>query len=279
MSPTRLQPGYKLIVALLLLPALVAPVAAQLVALSVRPEHASYVVGEPVLAEVRLENHGTQPLVISNHEAFRNNRIFFQIRNQPHEYLPQLNQELIVTDIDLELGEASTFKVDLGEWYPLLNVGRYYLNLVLIHNERRYVSDEQVLDIVPGIEIAGLTQSLRATQGVERRFTLVYWARGEREDLFLRIIDSPDNITWTTMCLGPIIRVTRPTIKLLDETTLSIFHQATRDSLITSTIRSDSEGPLLIDQKTRLDAASSPMINSLGDALERSKEKRSKKRR
>ncbi|NLF22780.1 MAG: hypothetical protein GX590_06405 [Lentisphaerae bacterium] len=252
------------------LPVLAAPWAsAQLVALDARPEFASYVIGEPLMVRVSLANHGAQPIVIGDHEAFRDNRIFMEIRRNPHETLPVLRPEPILGEVDLENGEVLAVTVDLGEWYPLLEAGRYYFNVVLLHNNRRYASDQRVFDIVPGIELARLVQVVRGSRIVERAFTLVYWARNDREDAFLRVVDQPDNLTWTTLALGPIVRVAKPELKQVDEATISVFQQASRDVLMTSIIRSDADGPVLVQQRPTVDAVSSPLINTLGDALEK----------
>jgi hypothetical protein len=261
------------------LPLLAAPwAAAQLVALDARPEFASYVVGEPLMVEVSLANHGVQPIVIGEHEAFRDNRFFMEIRGTPHDFLPALRPEPILGEVDIENGEALSVKVDLGEWYPLLAPGRYYFNAVLIHNNRRFASDQRVFEVVPGIELARLVQVIRGAKTIERAFTLVYWARNNREDAFLRVVDLPDNVTWTTLALGSIVRVAKPQLRQDDETTITVFQQASRDILLTSVIRSDANGPVLVQQRPTLDAVSSPMVNTLGEALEKNPSGRNRRR-
>ena len=57
-------------------------VTAQVVSIDLRTRHASYVTGEPVMVRLTVENHGVQPVVISGHKLFRNNRIYFEIRGE-----------------------------------------------------------------------------------------------------------------------------------------------------------------------------------------------------
>ncbi len=252
---------------------------AQQVSLSVHPRHPSFVTGEPLVVQVRLANHGAQPIIIDDHEAFKNNRLFFEIRGTPHEYLAAFREGRIIDDIELEHGDAAAFDIDLAAWYPLLACARYYVNVVLINNNRRYVSDEQVFEVVPGIELARLTQVIRGPATRERHFQLVYWGRGGREDAFLRAVDQPGQTVWTTLGLGAIVRVKKPELKFESDEVITVFHQASRDVLLTSRIQSDANGPVLVDQKPMLDAVSSPMVNKLGDAVEEAMSKQPRPRR
>lgn len=242
---------------------------AQLAVVEIKPKHPSFVSGEPLMIRLTLENHGAQPIVIGDHEAFKDNRVFFEIRKTPDEFLPLMRQSKIVADIALEHGEAMSVEIDLAEWYPLLAYGRYYVNAVLIHNQRRYASDNQVFEVVPGIELSRVTQVIRGPGVIERNFTLVYWARGDSEDAFLRIVDQPANETWTTLDLGPIVRVKKPELKLEGEAHLTVYHQTSRDVLLTTLVRSDAAGPVILEQRKTIDSVSSPMVNTLGDALDK----------
>lgn len=264
------------LLALLLLAAARAP--AQRVAMELRTRQSSYVAGEPVMVQLQIENHGAQPIVIGSHEAFRDNRILFEIRGRRQDPLTALRERRIVEDLDLEHGEATTLEIDLAEWYPLLETGRYYLTAVLIHNDRRYAADSRVVEIVPGIELARLTQVIRGPRLIERDFTLVYWARGGREDAFLRTRDRPTGDTWTTLSLGPIVRVNPPSLRLEGEDGILVTHQATRDVTLVSLIRSDSEGPKLVEQRRIADSVSAPLVNSLNEALEKAREKNPRRR-
>lgn len=251
------------------------PAAAQLVAIDLRPKHSSYVVGEPVAVQLVIENHGAQPIVIGEHEAFANNHVFFEIRDAPNEFLAKRHPGKIIEELDLEFGEALTTEIDLGRHYRLLQPRRYYVRAVLISNDRRYVSGEQVFEVVPGIALARHKQVMRVAEGViERDFTLVYWSRADREDAFLKVVDQPGSVTWATLNLGSIVRVKAPTMRAGDDNTVLIDFQASRDVLITSVIRSDAAGPVLVEQRPTLDTVSSPMVDALEGVLEKTPEKR-----
>lgn len=276
--PVRRRRSARGALALLLVLA-AAQVSGQLVAIDLRTRHPSYVTGEPVTVRLAVENHGAQPLVIGDYEVFRDNCILFEIRRMGQEPLPALRGRKIVEDLDLEHGEGTTLDIDLAEWYPLLEAGRYYITPVLIHNGRRYAADSRVLEIVPGIELARLTQIIRGQELVERNFILVYWARGGREDVFLRTQDRPGGVTWTTLALGPIVRVNRPVMQQDGDNAILVTHQASRDVTLVSRIRSDAAGPVVVEQRQVIDAVSSPMVNRLNEALDKARQKEPRRRR
>lgn len=253
----------------------------QMARLEIKPDFPSYVVGEPVMASVVIVNHGAEPIVLDNDlPAFKNNRFGIEIYQHANERLPPMTANPILNDVHLENGERLSTKIDVGAWYSLLDMGRYYMRIVVINNNLRYTSDEVAIEIVPGISLSNFKQVVRAErETVERSFNLVYWARADREDALLRISDSPGNVVWTTLHLGPIVRIKPPTLKQLSFDEIEVRHQASRDVWKTTLIKSDSNGPSILNQSNTIDAVSSPMVNSLEDIVERNPPKKKSGRR
>ncbi len=246
---------------------------AQMIAVDVQPRHGAYVVGEPVIVSLKIENHGARPVIIDDHEAFSGNEVTFDIRLDPPDPLvplAKLREGRIVEELHLERGESRTLTVDLSAWYPLLREGRYYLSAVLEFQERLYSSPKRVFDVVPGIPLAGVTELLPGTPPVERRFDLVYWARERGETAFLRITDQPGDIVWTTLNLGPVLRATTPRMSIDAEGILTIVHQATRDAFVISTVRVNGKGPELLGQRQQVDTRRAAFLEALAEASEES---------
>lgn len=246
----------------------------QMVGLDVKPQHSEYVLGEPVLARLTVVNHSSRPIVIGEHEAFRDNRLVVDIKGDAGSVLPQRRPGSVVTEMDITLDETFREVIDLGDWYPLHRVGRYYAEAVLYHDSRRYVSSRRMFDIVPGIELAQLQTRLVGQPGSERRFILVYWPRQEQELAFLRAHDEPGGVMWTTLPLGTIVRVNPPDLRVDEAGNIQVVHQSTRDTFVTSTIRSDTGGPVLIDQKRRVDTSTTPLVHAMSEGAKREREKR-----
>ena len=69
---------------------------AQSLGFAVEMKHPAYVVGEPVLAAVTIENHGFRPVNITDFGPFKDNRLFFEISRTPQVYLKQRREGKII---------------------------------------------------------------------------------------------------------------------------------------------------------------------------------------
>lgn len=241
---------------------------AQILELGVQLTHGVYVLGESIDAKVRVINRGAQPLVIDDHEAFRDNRLVFEITTANNEAVETRRQERMVSEMDLNLNEAFETEVDLGAWYSINKPGRYFVTAVLFHNDRRYVSDRRAFDVVPGLELASLTTILPGSPAVERQFTLVYWTREGADWGFVRIEDKTTGTRWQTIPLGKILRVTPPRLVAEEVDLVTVTHQSTRDIFMVSGIRSTAAGPVLLKQAKKLDETAMPLANALGDLVD-----------
>lgn len=253
---------------------------AQTLGFEVEMKHTSYVVGEPVLASVTIENHGFRPVHVTDFGPFKENRLFFEISQQPQPqvYLKQRREGKIITDLELEKDEGTSCGVNLSEWYNLLAPGPYRIRAVLILGNERYESPLTGFDIVPGIELASETQYLQASPPVERKLLLVYWSRNGKDVAFLRARDS-DGTTYGTLELGSLIRNRRPVLQRVGETTYYVHRQVSSDAFRRAEIISDASGVSLKEQLTSVDVAVSvsDALRDAASAVKSEREKRGKK--
>lgn len=241
----------------------------QTISFKLNTEHSSYVVGEEVKLSLRLVNMGITPVIINDYEVYKNNRIVIDIVNQDKEHLKPFRDGPIVTDLALEKDEGEIITINLSEWYQL-DVARYQLKVLLFCNGLRYESEMIIFDVVPGIELASASHYTSLSPAIERTLRLVYWSREGRELAFLRADDRPGGICRTLM-LGNIVRVKKPSIEKIKGTPSSfyIYRQVTRDVLSRTEIMSDVNGIHVKDNKRAIESASSPMIDSLREAVEK----------
>ena len=248
---------------------------AQTLGFAVEMKNTSYVVGEPVLATVTIENHGFRPVIISDFGPFKSNRLFFEISQTPQVYLKQRREGKIVTDIELEKDEGSTCRLNLSTWYNLLAPGAYRIRAVLILGNERYESPTTSFDIVPGIELARATQYIQGRPAIERTLLLVYWNREGRDVAFLRAWDA-NGAVYETLEIGPLIRNRRPVLQKVDDTTYRVHRQVTSAALQRTEIISDVSGISRKEQQTAVDPGV-PIADALRAAADRAKEEREKK--
>ncbi len=248
---------------------------AQSLGFAVEMKHPAYVVGEPVLAAVTIENHGFRPVNITNFGPFKENRLFFEISQTPQVYLKQRREGKIITELELEKDEGSTCGVNLSEWYNLLSPGTYRIRAVLLLGNERYESPMTGFDIVPGIELAKATQYLQGRPPIERTLLLVYWSRGGKDVAFLRAWDA-NGRTYGTLEIGSLLRNRKPVLQKVNDTTYYVHRQVTSDALQRAEIVSDVSGVSLKEQQVAVDPAV-PISDALRDAASSVREAREKK--
>ncbi len=248
---------------------------AQSLGFEVEMKHPSYVVGEPVLAAVTIENHGFRPVNITDFGPFKENRLFFEISQTPQVYLKQRREGKILAELELEKDEGTTCGVNLSDWYNLLSPGAYRIRAVLILGNQRYESPTTSFDIVPGIELATATQFLQGRPPIERTLLLVYWSRHGRDVAFLRAWDASGKI-YGTIEIGSLIRNRKPVLQRVDDTTYYVHRQVTSDALQRAEIISDVSGVSLKEQLLAVDSAV-PISDALRDAASSIKESRERK--
>ncbi|MBR0057198.1 MAG: hypothetical protein IJP66_07695 [Kiritimatiellae bacterium] len=255
----------------LLLPALIAANAvAQSVSFSLSMNHQELVLGEQAELTFQVRNLGVAPIMISDYEGFRSNRLDIEITDQSRRVVAPFSADPVIPELSLEKDEAQTFRVPLTDLFPLPE-GHYFARVKILNGDYRYDSPQVSFDIVTGIELATATHHVSLRPAVERTLRLVYWAREGHEYAFLRADDRPSRGQIRTLLLGDIMRVRAPSIerKAGADGQFFIYRQVTRDTLSRTEIVSDADGIRVADVKRAVESASSPMIDSLRKAVER----------
>lgn len=242
----------------------------QAVSFTIGTSHQSYVSGELVELIFSIKNLGATPIIISDYEAFKDNKIEIELIDHSKRTLKAIRQGPIIDYLSLEHDETQAFKVPLSDWFDLHD-GHYQVRVKLFNDGLRYDSPLEVFDIVPGIELASVTHHVSLRPAIERTIRLVYWSREGHEYAFLRANDNPSRGEIRTMLLGDIMRIKKPSIerKSGESGGFYIFRQVTRDTLSRTEIISDADGIRVADVKRAVESASSPMIDSLREAVER----------
>lgn len=250
--------------------AAVLPARAQSVAFRVSMNHQAYITGEKVELTFKLRNTGLAPIVVADYEAYKDNRVEIEIRNQERKVVRPFKEGAIIESLSLEHDEEQTFRIPLTDWFPL-GIGHYQVKILVFNNGLRFDSPIEVFDVIDGLELASVSHYVSRMPPVERTLHLVYWSREGRELAFLRAEDRPASGRWETILLGDIMRVKRPSIERdpKNPDQFFIYRQVNRDTLSRIAIVSNAEGIRIADIKHAAESASSPMIDSLREAVER----------
>ncbi len=243
---------------------------AQSVNFHLTTDHGSYVVGERIQFTVRIINKGVAPIIISDFDLYKDNRLNIEIINQDKQIVKAYREGQIVKELSLEKDAGEIISVNLTEWYHL-NPGHYQIRVQLTCNGYRYDSPIQVFDVVPGFDLASTVHYVSLRPSIERTLRLVYWAREGREIAFLRADDSPQSSFCRSIMLGDIMRVKTPSIERVKgkENCFYIYRQTTKNILTRTEIISDTDGIRVVDTKRKMETASAPVIESLKEAVQK----------
>ncbi len=236
---------------------------AQTVEFELKPSHATYVVGEPIDFALRLANVGSTPVIVDDAGPYANNRIWLEITKQNGEVVKPFGKTDLAKSMMLMSGEAFTETFDIAEWYDILPRGRYYLKAFLFHEGRRYETDLRLIDVVPGLELASASEPVPGRPGHLRELHLVYLAREQREFVFLRSLDDGGPQTSPTLRLGTIVRVTKPTLAINPDGSITVRHQATRNRFQETHVLSEADGLRVDSESQGVDSKITPLLNAL----------------
>lgn len=112
------------------------------------------------------------------------------------------------------------------------------LAAVLTYEGRNLESNTVIIDIVPGIEITSQTREIPYSDGKSRKYSIRYWSRKGREYLFLRVDNIQENGSHIVFNLGPLIRVTTPTMEVDRKGNVIIWHQQDKLCFVRTVLRS-----------------------------------------
>ena len=188
--------------------------------------------GERVRGVITIENFS--PDVLDVDYAGSSDRLFVEVyRSADGSQLERVSSGKFTAPFKLNGGKAQKLEVFLGDHYGLGSEGQFIAKPVLVHGGMRYEGALRAFSVVPGMKIGGAAQIFGDAQGLRREFSLVYWSRGGKDHLFLAARDEGGAARpWRTRDLGPLMRITRPTISVLPSGVVIVIHRCDPDNFL-----------------------------------------------
>lgn len=194
-----------------------------------------YVRGEDILLTVQIQNTGTAVFVVDDYGEYLKNKVSLVIREaESQRLLSPIHSESALAPVATELtvppGDMREVTVNLSQLYDLSKHGRYQVTVLLERGAETAVSRILSFSIVEGIEIISARNAFSSDEAHSYTFTLLYWERSKRQDLFLRISDpARRNRIAAFVSLGPLVRVSDPTMTFQGTSSMTIVQQTGRD--------------------------------------------------
>lgn len=191
-----------------------------------------YVFGERVRGVVTIGNTSPHTLDVGFPES--RDRFYVEVYSSADMApLDKIGKTPFVSKFKLPMNEKIRLEVLIAYNYNLQPSRRYLARPVLVHAGVRYEGQFRAFDVVPGMECAKALQVFSNRDGLSREFRLVHWTRNSTQHLFLTACDTGvSNREWETRDLGPMMKITPPTISILPTGQVIVFHRYGPDHFI-----------------------------------------------
>lgn len=200
------------------------------IVVDIRLDNTSYVQGERVRGVVNVRNMSANKISVGYPHS--NDLLSIDVyRASDNHQLTRKNKGAFVAAFSLKSNEGLRLETFLGDRYEFATQGRYFARPVLVHNGIRYEGVPRAFDIVPGMPVSEAVQMFSNRPGLNRVFSLLHWSRKGTEHLFVAAHDEgADAHRWVTFDLGPMMRLTPPTVSILPSGEVIVLHRNGPDS-------------------------------------------------
>ena len=204
------------------------------ISVDLKLDEIDYVSGERIRGVIDVKN--MSPYRISVGYSNSVDRLFVEVyRSVDMSQLERTSARPFVSPFRVESNEGQKLEVFLGDRYPLREERRYLARPVLVHGGVRYEGQYRAFDVVPGLHISGALQQFANRPGLNRSFALVSWPRKGRQHLFVTAWDEGAGARkWVTTDVGPMMKITKPTVSVLPSGEVIVLHRGGPDSFIRS---------------------------------------------
>lgn len=194
----------------------------------------SYVSGERIRGVLDVRN--TSPDKVSVGYTNSQDLLFVEVyRASDNSQLERFGGKPFTARFFVKSNEGQKLETFLGDHYALTEPRRYLARPVLVHAGMRYEGMFRAFDVVPGLRVTGALQMFSNRIGLSREFELVHWTRQGSEHIFLTAHDhGTSERKWVTTDIGPMMRITKPTISIMPNGEVIVFHRNGSDSYVRS---------------------------------------------
>ncbi len=227
---------------------LMAPTLFAQIEIKLKMQHEAYIQYEAVNAIATIANAGQMMLRITADGTSRDD-IGFLITKGRDDFIDQSTRAKVVETLKLEPGERRDIMVNIAKHYDLSANGRYMIALHITHGGKTYSSNNQMVDIVTGIDMKAVSRSVQGFPDDVRKYQLKYWGRDGAEEVFVKVTDADDILCYGVFGLGRILRVTEPMMTFDERGDLYVIHQRTKDCYVRSKFITDKNNVKMDDQR------------------------------
>lgn len=223
----------------------------------------SYVLNESVPLTVSVENRGASPFICDDYGDYRDNSFTIVLRHESDGYQEASRQGMPFGAVMIPAGQTQAVTCMLNDWFPLLRQGKYMVQVFVRRGPETVSSSMISFSIVRGLEIETKTHMIPDSDTRARRYTLLYWPRKQREDLFLRVEEEPGDKVVALFCFGAVVRYVQPSISFGSGGEVRVLHQIGRDRFVRTILQSDAKTLEVVEQQRLVDPSQATAAQSV----------------
>lgn len=223
------------------------------IAVDLAMDEINYVSGERIRGVIDVKNMSMDKISVGYSNS--KDRLFVEVyRAGDRSQLTKISDRPFTDKFVVESNQGQKLEVFIGDHYGLQEEIKFLARPVLVHNGMRYEGTFRAFDVVHGMHVTGALQMFSNREGLNREFELRKWSRQGSMHLFLTAQDSGiSDRRWQTTDVGPMLRITKPTISILPNGEVVVFHRNGQDSLVRSEFWSLPDALHLESRKMVLD--------------------------
>lgn len=190
-----------------------------------------FVQNENVPITVSLTNPGATAFIIDDYPPYDQNSFALFLNDPKGRLKLPRTGKYPLPECTVKPGETVTFSINVNEIFDLSDEGHYQVVATVNRGTDKASSRILPFVIVSGIEIGKVRRVREGYDNSAFVYTLLYWARNEKEYLFLRVTEAPSERVYGFAPLGTIVRIAQPKIEF-ESGTVIVTHQTSRDNFV-----------------------------------------------
>ena len=216
--------------------------------LSLRPAHASVVRFESIPVFVKIVNDSGKVFATRGAGDAKGAEVTFVIERADQRLVSRTRKEPMCEKFSLGPDEGREIMVDVSRWYEMASIGKYVVRAAVEWEGQSFLSDQVLLDVVNGIEVAEVEREVPGYPDRVRRYSLRYWPRESGEHLFLSVDEDRAHMNYGVFEVGTVLRVMRPAIEVDRAGKVRVTHQSGPDRVTRTLFESAPDGVVFVDQ-------------------------------
>lgn len=207
------------------------------VTVRLRTDYRRYLLFEPIVIRVRVENGTREPLVFTGDAP--NAEMVFDVERAPGEFVRANDAPVFTAPFEVPGFGHGVVAVELLRLFDLPESGPLAVAVRVKTGAEEFASGKLLLDLVPGLELARMDVRMPGDPAERRSFQLRSIGRDNAEHLLLRVDDTERRLCVGVFDLGKLIRQRPPQMMMGGDGVFHVLHQSAPVRLTQSIYRDD----------------------------------------